>query len=205
MSEERWTGARLADGVSLALNPSLWGGAFVAFLALRFEPAGVGRWGAAVVGFLSVAVVPLATLFAMRAKGWLSDVEMRDRSERGSVYLACAASYIFGALLLFRMEATWPVWGLVALHAPEALVLAALNQRWKVSIHTTGLAGLTAAGLVLFGTPAVPLVVAPATGAWARWTARAHTVAQLSWGAAIGFVLTGGGLLGLCLLEGGLP
>ena len=130
---------------------------------------------------------------------------MREQDERGTVYLACAASYVAGAATLFSVGTTWPVWGLVGLHAPSALVLAALNRRWKVSIHTAGLAGLMAAGLVLFGTAALPLIVVPLVGGWARWAARAHSFAELAWGAAIGFVLTGGGMFGLRLLEGGLP
>jgi len=197
-------GSPIGDAISLALNPSLWGGVFVAFLAFRFEPTGGARWLAASLGFVFVALVPVGLLFALKAAGHLSDVEMRDQGERGAVYLACAASYTVGAIALYWLDATWPVWGLVGLHAPYALVLAALNRRWKVSIHTTGLAGLAAAGWVLFGAAALPLVVIPVIGGWGRWAARAHSLAELTWGAAIGFVLTGGGLLGLRILQEGL-
>ncbi len=205
MSDSRRTSSPVPTAVSLAMNPSVWGGAFVAFVAWRLEPPGPGRWLAAGVGFLFVAVVPVGLLFALKAAGRLTDVEMRDRHERGMVYLACAFAYAVGAVVLYALRTTWPVWGLVALHAPTALALALLNRGSKISIHTAGLAGLAAAGLVLFGPSALPLLAAPIAGGWARWAAGAHTLAELAWGAVIGFLVTGGGMLGLRALEGGLP
>ena len=119
---------------------------------------------------------------------------MRNRSEREIVYLACAGSYVLGAISLYSIGTAWPVWGLVALHVPYALVLAAANRRWKVSIHTVGLAGVFAAALVLFGIRALPLIGILVLGGWARWAARAHTLGELVGGATIGFLLTGCGL-----------
>lgn len=192
------------DALSLALNPSLWGGGFVAFLAFRFEPVGASRWLAAVLGFLFVTIVPLGLLFILRAAGRLSDLELRNQNERETVYRGCAVSYVAGAAVLFFLGSTWPVWGLVGLHAPTSLVLAAANRGKKVSIHAAGLAGLATAGLVLFGFAALPLFALSVIGGWARWAAGAHSVAELLWGGAIGLVMTGGGLVGLRLLVEGI-
>jgi hypothetical protein len=193
---------RAAAVVSLGLNPSLWGGGLVAALAARFEPPGPIRWVAAALGFVTVAVLPIFLLFALKAAGYLSDVEMRRQDERGLVYAWCAAGYAAGALGLQALGVTWPVWGVVALHAPYALALAALNRYVKVSIHAAGLAGVATAGVVFFGSCAWPLLSLPAAGAWARWSARAHTPGELMIGAAVGATLTGGGLTLLrCLLE----
>jgi len=195
--------SRAAAAVSLVLNPSMWGGGFVAVLAAVFVPPGLVRWIAAALGLVFVAAVPVGLLFALKALGQLSDVEMRVRSERDVVYLWCAVSYGVGAVLLRLVGAAWQVWGLVALHVPYALVIAAVNRRWKVSIHTAGLGGVLAAGLVFFGMRASPLAAALLVGGWARWAAGAHTPGELAAGAAIGFVLTGGGLELLRLLAGG--
>ncbi len=172
-------------------------------LAVVFEPAGPNRWIVALLAFLFVTIVPIALLFVLKATGHLNDVEMRNQSEREIVYLACAGSYMLGTVLLFAVRASWPVLGLVALHVPYALVLALINRRWKVSIHAMGLASVFAAALVLFGMPALPLVVVLVFGAWARWAARAHTFGELVGGATIGFVLTGGGLRLLQILMTG--
>jgi hypothetical protein len=191
---------RAADRLSLALNPSVWSGAFVAFLALHFEPPGVERWVAATLGFAAVAAVPVGLLFLLTALGQLDDVEMRDRSQRGVVYLACAGCYAAGAAVLVAIGSTWQVWGLVAVQAPAALALAAVNRRWKASIHAAGLSGILAAALLLFGPRALLLAPLPIAGAWARWKAGAHRGIELALGAAIGFGLTWAGLSGLRVL-----
>lgn len=192
--------ARTAKIVSLMLNPSFWTGGFLVFLAVRLEPAGLKRWLFGGLALTFTALVPIGLLFVMKAKGLLSDVEMSVRSERDLVYRACTVSYLVGATALFAAGAPWPMWGLVALHVPYSLLLARLNQRWKVSIHTTGIAGILAAALVLFGTGALPLVLSLIAAGWGRWAAGAHTLGELISGAAIGFVLTGGGLVLIQLL-----
>ncbi len=193
---------RVADVVSLACNPSLWGGAFVAFLALRLGAPGPARWLAAGLGFAFVGAIPVAQLFVLRALGRLRDVEMAVRAERGLVYAASGASYALGAALLLLVRAPWPVWGLVAAHLPATLVLALLNHRSKVNIHAAGLGGIVAAGLILFGAGAWPLALVLLAGAWGRWAAGAHTPGELAAGASVGMVATGLGLIVVRWLAG---
>jgi hypothetical protein len=193
----------VARAASLALNPSAWGGAFVAFVALRLEPPGTERWVAAGLGFAAVAAVPIGVLFVLKAVARLDDVEMRNRSQRGVVYLACAGSYAAGAATLAAIGSSWPVWGLVAVQAPEALALAVVNRHWKVSIHAAGLSGMVAAALVLFGACGFALAPVAVAGAGARWAAGAHGSVELALGAAIGFCLTWGGLCALRLIVAG--
>lgn len=188
--------------VSFALNPSLWVGGFVVFSAVAFEPAGLGRWTAAGIGFASVALIPIAAVFKLKALGRISDVEMSKRSERAVVYLTCAVSYAIGGLGLFMAGASWRLWGLVSLHVPYALLMALLNRRWKVSIHTAGLAGMWAAALVFFGMNALPIGVLVAVAGWGRWAASAHSPGELAGGAAFGFALTAAGLHALELVAG---
>lgn len=185
---------RTGQVVSLILNPSLWTGGFLVFLAARIEPVGTKQWLVAGLGLTFTGLVPIAILFALKSKGLLSDIEMSVRTERDVVYKTCAGSYALGAAALYSVRAAWPIWGLVALHVPYSLVLAWLNRSLKVSIHTTGIAGVLAAALVLFGFGAWPLTAVLVAAAWGRWAAGAHTLAELASGAAIGFVLTGGGL-----------
>ncbi len=173
------------------------------FLAVNFEPSKLRGWAAAAVAVVFVSLVPIMVLFALRARGRLASVEMRERSERELVYFICAASYAAGALTLYALGSPWAVWGLVALHVPYALCLAALNRRWKVSIHTTGFAGIWAAGLVLFGMAGMPLALLVVIGGWGRWAAGAHTLGELTAGTLVGFVLTGGGLQIVRVLMGG--
>jgi len=139
-------------------------------------------------------LVPLGILFALQAVGQLSDIEMRVRSERTRVYLCCAASYSLGLWLFIALGTAWPLTALMALLLPSALVLALLNQWWKVSIHTTTLAGLATLGIGVFGTAALPFVLVVPLAAWARWAAGAHTPGELLTGIVVG---AGSGVVGL--------
>jgi hypothetical protein len=183
-----------ADRVSLALNPSLLTGAFFVILAWKFEPTTIARFRAGGAAFIFATLVPIASLFALVAVGRLSDVEMRIRSERDVVYGVCLASYALGALLLFAIGASWPLWGFMALQVPVTAVLGLVNRRWKVSIHATAIAGLCAAGVVFFGRWAAPALLLLPLAAWGRWAAGAHSGRELIVGAALGAASASAGI-----------
>jgi hypothetical protein len=191
-----------AQVVSLALNPSALTGAFFILLAVTLQPTGARRLLIASVAFLFAALVPLASVFLLHGSGRLSDVEMRSRIERTPVFLWCAAGYFAGAGVLFALGAAWQLWGLLALHVPNTLVLLALNRRWKISIHAMVLAGLWTAGLLFYGVPAVPAGGLLPLAAWARWAAGAHTLGELVGGATLGPALTLCGITALRSLVG---
>lgn len=181
---------RFSDVLSLALNPSVMTGVFFCFLAAEYEPPGNSRVAFAVLSFIFASVVPIGLIFLLKSRGKLSDVEMRLRSERERVYLLCTAGYAMGTVLLFLLGAAWPLWGFLALHVPNTLVLLAFNRRLKVSIHTMILASLYVAALLFFGAQITMLGVIIVAAAWARWDAGNHTWAELLCGALIGGVLT---------------
>jgi len=185
---------RTSDIISLLLNPSLLTGGFFLMLVRRFEPSG-RRWLVGSIALVFTVVVPLASLFVLKALGRLSDVEMRIRSERTTVYLSCAVSYAVGLALYVHLGAAWPLTSVMALLLSTALVLALLNQWWKVSIHTTTLAGLATVGMALFGGAALPFVLLVLVAAWARWAAGAHTPGELVSGIALGACSAAAGLL----------
>ena len=193
---------RIADAVSLACNPSLWGGGFVAFLALRLGAPGTMRGLAAAIGFAFVGAIPVGLLFVLRALGRLRDVQMAIRAERGLVYAACAVSYGIGAALLLAIGVPWPVWGVVAAHIPATLVLAVTNRWSMVRLHAAVLGGIVAAGWILFGGAAWPLALVLLAGGWGRWAAGAHTPGELATGAGVGVVGTGLGLIVVRWLAG---
>jgi len=178
--------ARVADVLSLLLNPTAITGGFFLVLARRFEPGGPHRWLVGGTAVVFATLLPLGVLFVLRATGRLSDIEMRIRSERTGVYLWCSASYLAGLALLLAINAAWPLTALMALLLPGALALTLLNLRWKVSIHATTLAGLAVLALVLFGYGASPFALLVPLAWWARWAAGAHTSGELLAGTVLG-------------------
>lgn len=192
-----------AELVSLALNPSLLTGVFFMVLAWRFEPTTAARLRVAATAVTFATLVPIASLYALVAMGQLSDVEMRIRSERHVVYGVCLMSYALGAVLLVTMRSSWQVWGFMALHVPNAIILSLLNRRWKISIHATAIAGLCAAGMVFFGREAAPALLLLPVAAWGRWAAGAHSTRELLTGAVLGTVSAPAGIALLRFLVAG--
>jgi hypothetical protein len=181
---------RVSDLISIVLNPSVLTGVFFCLLAARCEPPSTGRIVHDVLGVVFTVAVPVGLLFLLKAFGLLSDVEMRIRSERSRNYALCAAGYGLGAGLLFITGAPWPLWGLLALHVPNTLVLILVNRKLKVSIHTMVLTSLWVAALMFLGGSWAPAGLLVPVAAWARWDAGNHSVAELISGVLVGGLLT---------------
>lgn len=194
---------RVSDLISVLLNPSALTGVFFCLLAARSEPPGARLIVHDVVGVAFTAVIPVWMLFLLKAWGRLSDLEMRIRSERSLVYQIGTAGYALGAVLLWITDAPWPLWGLLALHVPNTLVLLIVNRRLKVSIHTMVLTSLSVAALMFLGTAWLPVALLVPAAAWARWDAGNHTVVELAWGILIGGLLTPIEILALRAAFGG--
>jgi nucleoside-diphosphate-sugar epimerase len=181
---------RVSKILSLLLNPSVMTGVFFCLLAAKFEPPGSSRVFSAVISVIFTSLVPVGMLFVLKASGKLSDVEMSIRSERDRVYWLCTAGYGLGVGLLLLSGASWPLWGLLAWHIPNTLVLIVFNRWLKVSVHTVVLTSLYMGALMFLGTLTAPTGVLVLAAAWARWDAGNHSIAELMLGMLIGGVLT---------------
>ena len=175
-------------------NPSLLSGFFFVALAKSFVPVG-SRLLVALVGAGFASMVPILAVIALRNAGLVTDLALRKRTERPVVYATCVLVYAIGATLLVTIGAPWQVWGVMVLHLPTMAFLSVMTRRAKISIHTTGVAALWSASLILWGPVALPLGVVLAAAAWARWALGAHTRHELATGALLGLVSTGPGLL----------
>ena len=194
---------RASDLVSLVLNPSALTGVFFCLLAARIEPPGARLILHDLLGVAFTAVIPVMTLFWLKSTGRLSDVEMRVRSERSLVFGIGIATYGLGTALLWVTDAAWPLWGLLALHVMNTLVLIGANRRLKVSVHTMVLTSLAAAALLFLGKAWLPAVLLVPAAAWARWDAGNHSIRELVWGVLIGGVMTPIEILALRAVFGG--
>jgi membrane-associated phospholipid phosphatase len=70
------------------------------------------------------------------------------------------------------------------------LFLFLVNLRWKISIHTMGIAGPTTVLIFVFGYWGALLALLLPPVIWSRVYLKKHTVAQALAGAAVGFLLT---------------
>jgi len=181
---------RVSDILSLALNPSVMTGVFFCLLAANYEPPGYLRLGHALLSVVFVTLVPVGSVFVLKARGKLSDADMYIRTERDRVYFFCVAGYAIGTVLLVLSKASWTLWGFLALHVPNTLILIAVNRRLKMSIHTMVLTSLFVGSLMFLGMQTAPVGILVLVAAWSRWDSGNHTVAELICGVLVGGLLT---------------
>ncbi len=201
-------GYRLANAISYLLNPLIFPPIAFALIDAHF---GAGRaeiaWTFGVSGVF-FCLVPLFYVLGMVRAGRAESLEVRSQERRLSAFLVSLASYVVGALLLWRTvegPALPLIVAFAALFPINTALLLLINLRWKISIHMTSLAGFvgvllftsltawrdlpagveTALTLVTVG----PLVLLVPLLMWARVRVEAHTVGQVWAGAAFGLIV----------------
>jgi len=71
-----------------------------------------------------------------------------------------------------------------------AAAIMIITRWWKISTHAFGVTGPFAAMYLLFGLAPLPYVIVVPLVYWARVYLRAHTLAQVLGGAALGIIST---------------
>ena len=137
----------------------------------------------------AVIVPGLYALWMLESKK-ITDLHMSILSERKKPFIIASISALFGAMILFFMGATKQVTVMALTYAVNAMVVAAITQFWKISIHTALLSSVVTIAVILFGLPyawfylfLIPLI-------WSRIHRRRHTIWQTVAGAMIAFIIT---------------
>lgn len=208
LAASRSRGYRVANAVSYVLNPLVMPPVAFALIEAHFGgglAAVAWTFGVSLVFF---CLIPLTYVAGMVRLGRAESLEVRDRARRLGPFLVGIASYVIGALLLWRTvegPALPLIVAFAALYPLNTALLLLINLRWKISIHMTSLAGFV--GVLLFAALTVwrdlpasveaaltlgtvgPLLALVPLLMWARVKVGAHTVGQVVAGAAFGLVL----------------
>lgn len=177
---------RAAKLISLAFAPQVYGGAVG--LAVWFK-LGSGFDVPAVLA-LTLTVLPLLSILVFVRKGEV-DIFVSEREKRWKYYLLSIFSYLVG--LTYMLWRGYSVYATICLaYALSAGALAAITAafRWKISVHTAGIAGPTTALVYALGPEYTPLFLLLVPVAWARYELKAHTIGQLAAGALVAAVVT---------------
>lgn len=185
-------GSRLAWTVTHALSPVVLVSAYLLLLPLRAPST---SWLQGLVATVFVTGLPWLFLVWMKRRGQVTDLHVRERTQRWPVFAVAAASLLlgFGAEVLLGAPAA--VFGAMALILTGLLICAIVNLRWKLSVHTA------VAAFIWLGVfaplpwgSAAALLLTMLVG-WSRIEVRHHTPTQVLAGALVGCILFSAGLL----------
>ena len=107
-------------------------------------PLPTAYWLIAVLGtFTLTAVIPMSLIIIRLFAGTISNIEIRNASERTPIYIYSIVCYIFWGYFLLKVLHAPIVLFLIATGATMSLIgVTVINRRWKISAHLTGIGGL---------------------------------------------------------------
>ncbi|MFE0087712.1 hypothetical protein [Streptomyces sp. NPDC058991] len=147
--------------------------------------AGVA-WG--LLAALFCGIIPLAIIRLGVRRGKLTDKHIRIRKQRIAPLIATLISVVTGIVLLHVLRAPSEVFALVIAMLVGLASSLAVTVWWQISVHNAVAGGTVMILLLAYGPailPAVPLVLAVG---WSRRILKAHTLAQLVCGTALGSI-----------------
>jgi len=134
-------------------------------------------------------LMPLSILIIWARRTHAHDLDVPSMADRGQPLLIAATSYFIGTAVLLLIRAP-PLTAVVMFgYCAGTLLIFLINRRWKISVHTTGVAGPTVVLLFFFGPWGVLLGLLLPPVIWSRVYLKKHTVAQALAGGLLGFVL----------------
>jgi hypothetical protein len=179
---------RLARWISILFDSSVL--SIPIFLASGWIEAGASGLGWAILILVIVTGIPLAYLLIGRKRGWVTDMEMTQRSERPRFILVSLSSDVLAILLLGAIHGPHLLIVIVLAYFCLAIMMLTISNFWKISLHMAGVGGFSIALLFVFGLPSSWALLSLPLVAWARLHRRKHTIAQLVAGAMVGALVT---------------
>ncbi|MEV6209585.1 hypothetical protein [Kitasatospora sp. NPDC051914] len=141
-------------------------------------------WG--LLAALFCGVIPISLILLGVRRGALTDKHIRLRRQRLVPMTASLLSVIAGLALLHAVGAPRDVSALVVAMLVGLVSSTAVTVRWQISIHNSVAGGTVMILMLVFGPAmALSLIGAAAIG-WSRLVLKAHTLAQVLAGTALG-------------------
>jgi len=199
-TEKRRAADFVAHAISFIVSPVIVPIATTAILIWLLGANGGQTLAALAFTAFAFCVVPLFDILWMVSSGKATSLDLPDRNERTEPLTVTILAGLVGLFVYWQAESAIDLVSILAITFVANLVVVLLiNLFWKISVHTIaiggmlgvvvfmirpvfGLANLLEAWLVAILALLVPLVM------WARLRLRAHTPAQVTVGAALGFV-----------------
>jgi hypothetical protein len=179
---------RIARWISIVFDSSVLSiPIFLAIGWLESRAAGLA-WGA--VTLLIVTGIPLGYILIGKRKGWVSDFEISQRSERPRFILVSLGSDVLAILLLSVLNGPHLLRVMVLAYLCLGITMMTISSFWKISLHMAGVGGFSTALVFVFGSPAMVAFLSLPLVAWARYKRKKHTLLQLAVGAIVGIVIT---------------
>ena len=177
-----------AKAVSLVFNAPFLAVCTFLYVYLRAQPT--PGYGLMVAAAFFSGVLPILLILYMKRSGIVSEMMVDSREDRTRPFLGALASYLLGAAALRLLGAPPGMVYLMACYFVNSLAMMLITLRYKISIHTAGVAGPAVFLVRVYGLVIWPFLLVAAVVSWARYQLEVHTVWQLILGLLVTGLLT---------------
>jgi len=147
-----------------------------------------------IVVVLSTVIFPGVNMLLLRWSGMVSSLQMPEKKERRAPFLSTAFFFILGYYLLRKGQLLDSFYAIYLGCILALLLVTIINYKWKISVHSAGVAGLVGCMVALFQIHQFGnifllslLIVASGITMSSRLILNAHTPAEVYTGAVTGF------------------
>ena len=143
---------------------------------------------ASLIAFLFLTFFPVAPIIHDARKG-RTDIFVAQRGKRLKFFTLTIINHFVGFLLsLFFKLKVLPLY--ILCYFTVTLTILVITLKWKISVHTAGVAGPVTFIVLFFGFAYSLLYLLLIPVAWARLKMKAHTRAQVILGAVVAVLVT---------------
>jgi membrane-associated phospholipid phosphatase len=176
----------LARILSTIFNPFLTALALFVILADVSATSTEDFWRLLFASTFFTSIGPMIYVFWLYSTDRISDLDMSVRHERESVFGAFVVFYLLGTFALWYSHAPKLLVAAMAGYTLSTFIVQYITRYWKISTHALGITAPLVAMTLLYGRGPLPFLVLIPMVCWARVYLKAHTLAQVVAGAALG-------------------
>ena len=141
------------------------------------------------ISLVFASILPMAIILHW-ARKLDTDKDISNREDRFIPLIVGVVSYLIGFIISLILGVSNFITVLILCYTVNTFIVMLITSKWKISIHTTGLAGPIAALIMLLGPIGAIFGLLYPMLIWSRFTLKKHTMAQAIAGGVFGFIMT---------------
>lgn len=164
---------------------------FLSYLFSFYSPYGTGTitpLSSFLLAGVLFSLLPGMSILYYSRKGRV-DVELSERESRTRFYLLAVILQLIAAIIFYTFRHNLMFVTSIA-YAVVTTLMMVINLKWKISAHSSGIAGPVTALYVVYGNIALPLYLLLIPIFILRYKVKAHTIWQLIGGSILSIIVT---------------
>lgn len=133
-------------------------------------------------------IAPILLFLILRKKGKLADQDASIKEERTIPFLIAIIFYLIGLWIMIKFDLNIISIAFWFCYISNTIITIIINNFWKISAHSMGVAGPFSSLVFVFGWTGILLLPIVLLVGWARVELKCHTTSQVVTGILLAFI-----------------